>query len=90
MLQDKFSGAKLRDRKPLDTERLSRLVDAATLMPVDRYFMQIRRDLMMLERPVGVASYYNWIQVGESGLTPAERFGIAKGKIRHQDIVHYD
>lgn len=33
--------------------------------------------------------YYNWIQVGESGLTRAERFGIAKGKIRHQDIVHY-
>jgi hypothetical protein len=34
-------------------------------------------------------TYYNWIQVGERGLTRAERFGLANGKIRHQDIIYY-
>jgi hypothetical protein len=34
-------------------------------------------------------AYYNWIHVGEDGRTRAERFGLARGKIRHQDIIYY-
>jgi hypothetical protein len=34
-------------------------------------------------------AYYNWIQVGGDGLTRAQRLGLAKGKIRHQDIIYY-
>jgi hypothetical protein len=33
--------------------------------------------------------YFNWIQVGEDGLTRAQRFVLARGRIRHQDIVYY-
>jgi transposase-like protein len=113
---------KLRLRPPIDRQRLAHLVDKASLHAVDRYFMQIRRELAGLERGIPVASnkrrlwygltpydpsmipklldihraYYNWIQVGEDGLTRAQRFGVArdklglaKGKIRYQDIVYY-
>jgi hypothetical protein len=34
-------------------------------------------------------AYYNWIHVGDGGLTRAERFGLARGKIRHHDIIYY-
>jgi hypothetical protein len=33
--------------------------------------------------------YYNYIQVGGDGQTRAERLGLAKGKIRHQDVIYY-
>ena len=35
-------------------------------------------------------AYYNFIQVSNlDGLTRVQRFGMAKGKIRHQDIIYY-
>jgi hypothetical protein len=34
-------------------------------------------------------AYYNWIHVGDGGLTRAERFGLARGKIRHHDVIYY-
>jgi len=71
MLREKFSGAKVRERNSLDPERLAGLVDAATLMPVDRYFKQIRRDLMMLERPVGVAGNKMRMWYGYSPYDPS-------------------
>jgi transposase-like protein len=110
------ASPKLRQRPPPDRMRIARLVDTASLHAVDRYFMQIRRELVGLERGIAVASnkrrvwygytsydpsmipkfldihraYYNWIQVSEKdGLTRAQRFGLAKGKIRHQDIIYY-
>jgi hypothetical protein len=34
--------------------------------------------------------YYNFIQTSKKdGKTRAERFGLAKGKIRHQDVIDY-
>jgi hypothetical protein len=95
--------------------KIAGLVDKATLHPVDRYFMQVRRELAGLERGIAVASnkrrvwygytpcnpsmipklldvhwaYYNWIQVGGDGVTRAERLGLAKGKIRHPDIIYH-
>jgi transposase-like protein len=108
-------ATELRVRAPIDRQRLAYLYDKASLHAVDRYFMQVRRELAALERGIAVASnkrrvwygytpynpamipklidvhrtYYNWIQVGEDGETRAERFGLARGKIRHQDIVYY-
>lgn len=34
--------------------------------------------------------WYNWCFTGEDGLTPAERLGVAKGKVRMEDIVYFD
>jgi hypothetical protein len=34
--------------------------------------------------------WYNWCFIGEDGLTPAERLGVAKGKVRMEDIVYFD
>jgi hypothetical protein len=34
--------------------------------------------------------YYNYIQVSnKDNKTRAQRFGLAKGKIRHQDVIYY-
>jgi transposase-like protein len=34
--------------------------------------------------------WHNWCFVGNDGLTPAERLGLAKGKVRIDDIVYFD
>ncbi|GLR77397.1 hypothetical protein HUE56_30405 (plasmid) [Azospirillum oryzae] len=34
--------------------------------------------------------WYNWCFTGEDGLTPAEHLGVAKGKVRMEDIVYFD
>lgn len=33
--------------------------------------------------------FYNYIEVGDDGKTPAMRIGLAKGLIRYEDIIYY-
>jgi tetratricopeptide (TPR) repeat protein len=108
-------------RSPCSSSAAARRVAAsvsrrseASLHAIDRYFMQVRREIGELERGIAVASnagriwycyspydpamiqklidihrvYYNFIQVGAGGLTRAQRFGIAKGKIHGQHLRH--
>lgn len=30
-----------------------------------------------------------WVHVGDDGLTPAQRLGVAKGPIRMQDVIYF-
>ena len=88
----------------------------ASMHAIDRYFMQIRRLLMALERPIHTPSndgrtwrgyspydparvqklldiyrcYYDFVAIGKDGTTPAMRLGLAKGRIRIEDILYFD
>ena len=88
-------------------EQIARLYQRATLHPIDRFFMQLRRSVNLLERPLQTASasrrvwygyspynpevvvklleiyrvYYNYVQAGEDGKTPAMRLGLAEGPV---------
>lgn len=33
--------------------------------------------------------WHNWVHVGDDGLTPAQRLGVAKGPIRMQDVIYF-
>ncbi len=98
-----------------DNEHMARLYEKASLHPIDRFFMQARRAVSMLERPISSASttgrkwhgynaynpamiaklldiyrvYYNFVEVGEDGKTPALRLGLAKGKVDVEDIIYF-
>lgn len=96
-------------------EQIARLYQRASLHAIDRFFMQLRRSISLLERPIQTASssrriwhgyspynpevvvkvleiyrvYYNYIQVGEDGKTPAMRLGLAKGRIEIEDMLRF-
>lgn len=103
-----------------DTGRKSLLnigwtLSGASLAPVDTYFMQIRRQLYYLERPIPTQTnaeklYYgysaydplrvvqhleifrvfsNYVWTDSNGMTPAMKFGLAKGPVRMEDILYY-
>lgn len=95
--------------------QIARLYQRASLHAIDRFFMQLRRSVSLLERPIQSASaagrvwygyspynpevvakileiyrvYYNYVQVGEDGATPAMRLGLAKGKIEIEDLLSF-
>ena len=82
---------------------------------IDRYFMQLRRRVRPLERPIATPSnagrvwhgycpynpkiiqqlldiyrtYYNYVEPGRDKKTPAMRIGIARGKVRIEDILYH-
>lgn len=104
----------LKDRAYNDDE-LAELYLRATLHGIDRFFMQARRLVMQLERPIATSSsarriwnayapynplivaqlveifriYYNFVKVGRDKQTPAMRLGLAKGKVRFDDIIYF-
>ena len=52
--------------------------------------MDLHYDPAMIQKLIDVhRTYYNWVQVGKDGLTRAQRFGLAKGKLRHQDVIYH-
>jgi len=96
-------------------ERLARLYQRASLHAIDRYFMQLRRRVSLLERPIATSSsqrrmwhgyspykpavaakvltifrtFYNYIQVGEDGKTPAMRLGLLDRPATIHDVIDY-
>ncbi len=105
----------LTDIQGYDEDHLAWLYNKASLHAIDRFFMQVRRRLSLLERPIATPSsagrkwfgysaynpaiiikildifrvFYNYIEVGKDGLTPAMRVGLAKGRIEIQDVIHH-
>ncbi len=60
----------LTDYKDYDEDHLARLYNKASLHAIDRFFMQVRRRLSILERPVGSASGAGRIWYGYSAYNP--------------------
>ena len=105
----------LADTGDKDLEDIGWTLSGATLAPVDTYFMQIRRGLQYLERPIPshtnagklyygysaydprrVAQYLeifrvytNYIKADAKGITPAMRFGLARGPVKFEDILYF-
>ncbi len=61
----------LTDFGDYDEDHLARLCLRATLHPIDRFFMLIRRRLSLLERPIGTSSKAGRIWSGYSAYQPA-------------------
>jgi hypothetical protein len=61
----------LTDLSDLDSEHKARLFLRASLHPVDRFFMSVRRRLNMLERPIGTSSRAGRTWYGYSAYQPA-------------------
>jgi transposase-like protein len=61
----------LTDFSDLDAEHKARLFLKASLHPIDRFFMSIRRRLNMLERPIGTSSQTGRNWYGYSAYQPA-------------------
>ncbi len=106
----------LTDVQGYEEDHLAWLYNKASLHAIDRFFMQIRRRLSLLERPLATSSgawrkwygysaynpamvikmldifrvFYNYIEVGKDGKTPAMRLGLAKGKVDVQGIIYHD
>jgi len=94
-------------------DQIARLYRRASLHAIDRFFMQLRRSISLLERPIQTASgarriwhgyspynpevvvklleiyrvYYNYVQIGEDGNTPAMRIGLATEPVRIEDLL---
>lgn len=105
----------LTDYSDYAPEQIARLYQRASLHAIDRFFMQLRRSINLLERPIQTASaarrvwhgyspynpevvvklleiyrvYYNYVQRGEDGKTPAMRLGLAKGRIEIEDLLRF-
>lgn len=60
----------LTDYKDYDEEHLARLYLKASLHAIDRFFMQVRRRLSILERPIATASSARRIWYGYSAYNP--------------------
>lgn len=105
----------LTDRSDYGLIRKSIVFSRASLHAIDRFFMQLRRRVMLLERPIATPSnvgrlwhgyspynpamiqklidiyrvYYNYVAVGKDKKTPAMRLGMAKGRVRVEDIIYF-
>lgn len=103
----------LTDIQNYDEDHLAWLYNKASLHAISRFFMQVRRRLSLLERPIATPSrigrkwygynaynpgiiikllnifrvFYNYIEEGKDGQTPAKRLGLAKGNIKAEDII---
>jgi len=98
-----------------DKTHQAHLYRKATLHPIDRFFMQIRRSVLLFERPMSSGSnagrvwngygaynpdmyniladiyrvYYNYVEIGKDGKTPAMRLGLAKGPVSIEKIIYF-
>ena len=104
----------LTDIQCYDDDHKAWLYNKASLHSIDRFFMQVRRRISLLERPIATPSsagrrwhgygpynpaiiiklldifrvFYNYVETGKDGQTPAMRLGLAKGIIDIQEIIH--
>lgn len=104
----------LTDYGDYDEDHLAWLYDKASMHAIARFFMQVRRRLSLLERPIasagragrmwhGYSSYnpesiikvlgifrvfYDYILKGKDSKTPAMRLGLAKGRVKLEDIIY--
>lgn len=103
-------------RTPRDKpDEMAKLYRRASLHAIDRFFMQLRRSVNVLERPMQTASasrriwhgynpynpvvvvrlleiyrvYYNYLQPGEDGKTPAMRLGLADRPISVDELLKF-
>lgn len=60
----------LTDYKDYDADHLARLYNKASLHAIDCFFMQVRRRLSVLERPIGTASNMSRVWHGYSAYNP--------------------
>lgn len=105
----------LTDIQGYDEDHLAWLYNKASLHSIDRFFMQVRRRLSLLERPISTSSsagrkwfgysaynpgiiikvldifrvFYNYVEVGKDGQTPAMRLGLAKGNVDIDAIIYH-
>ncbi len=105
----------LTDYDDYDEDHLAWLYNKASLRAIDAFFMQVRRRLSLLERPIATASnerrvwhgysaynprsivkllemfrvFYNYVLVGRDKQTPAMRLGLAKGRVRLEDVIYF-
>ena len=105
----------LTDIHGYDEDHVAWLYNKASLHGIDRFFMQVRRRLSLLERPISSASsagrkwhgynpyrpvmigkvldifrvFYNYVEAGKDGQTPAMRLGLAKGKVDVEDVIYH-
>lgn len=104
----------LTDYGDYDEDHLSWLYNKASMHAIDRFFMQVRRRLSLLERPIASASragrmwhgyssynpesiikvlsifrvFYDYTQTGKDFKTPAMRLGLAKGRVKLENIIY--
>ena len=104
----------LTDYGDYDEDHIAWLYNKASMHAIDRFFMQVRRRLSLLERPIasagragrmwhGYSSYnpesiikilsifrtfYNYTRAGKDLKTPAMRLGLAKGRVKLEDIIY--
>jgi hypothetical protein len=79
-------------RRPLDDTSEKTLYQKAGLAKgkSKRWYGYTPYDPSMIPKLLDVhRAYHNWVHVGDGGLTRAERFGLARGKIRRHDIIYY-
>jgi transposase-like protein len=107
--------AYLTDIHSYDGMHLARLFEMGSLHALDRFFMQARRRLSLIERPFGSSSagggnwegyhpynpariekvieifrvFYNYVQAGEEGKTPAMRLGLAEKRVKLEEILGF-
>lgn len=105
----------LTDRSDYGLRHLAIVQSRASLHSIDRFFMQVRRLLSLMERPIATPSnvgrvwrgyspyrperiqqlldiyrvYYNYVAAGKDRKTPAMRIGLAKGRVRIEDILYF-
>lgn len=60
----------LTDYKDFEEDHLARLYNKASMHAIDRFFMQVRRRLSILERPIGTASSMKRMWHGYSAYNP--------------------
>lgn len=115
MHEPKKAVSLLTDRSDYGIRHLAIIHARASLHSIDRFFMQVRRLLSLMERPFPSASnlgrlwrgyspyrperiqqmldiyrvYYNYVAVGQDKKTPAMRIGLAKGRVRIEDILYF-
>lgn len=71
MSEPQKSVCYLTDCGDYDADHLARLYQKASLPGIDRFFMQVRRRLSLLERPIGTASKSGRTWYGYSAYNPA-------------------
>lgn len=105
----------LTDMGQYDEDHIAWLYNKASLHAIDRFFMQARRRISLLERPIATPSaagrkwfgyspynpamvmkmldifrvFYNFVEAGKDGRSPAMRLGLAKGSVSMEDIIYF-
>jgi hypothetical protein len=87
------------DRGPRD---FAPLYDRASLHAIDRFFVQVRRSISVAERPIATThtnrrvrygkharNRANHHEMGRDRMISAMRLGLAKGRVKLEDIIYF-